>query len=290
MFQFLYGPPGSGKTTIGKKLAERLKLPFTDLDEVIENHARQQIPEIFALEGEAGFREREHHALSEVITRKHGVIALGGGALLNAETRILVEKNGQVVCLRAPFETLLKRLQASQTVRPLLGREETVENKDGLYQRLRSLVESRGAHYDSFSRQLNTDNVSSDQLVEAAQQLFGAFRVSGMGPDYDVRVISHGLNLVGFLLKERDLGGPVAIVSDENVSNYYAQQAIQDLEIAGYEAKKIIIPAGEAFKTISTLGTLWKKFLEAGIERGSTVIALGGGVVGDLAGFAAVVL
>ncbi len=290
MYQFLYGPPGSGKTTIGKKLAESLKLPFTDLDEVIENYAGKQIPEIFAQEGEAGFREREHHALSEVITHKHGVIALGGGALLNTENRILVEKNGQVVCLRAPLETLFNRLQASQTVRPLLGREETVENKDGLYQRLRSLMESRGAHYNSFSRQLNTDNVSSDKLVEAAQQLFGAFRVSGMGSEYDVRVILNGLKLLGFLMKERGLRGPVALVSDENVGDYYAQQIVQVLETAGYEVKTIIIPAGEAFKTISTIGMLWKQFLEAGIERGSTVIALGGGVVGDLVGFAAATL
>jgi len=287
MFQFLYGPPGSGKTTIGKKLAERLELPFTDLDEVIENQSGMQIPEIFAQEGEAGFRERERQALSEVLNNGQGVVALGGGSLLNEENRSYVERNGPVICLRAPFETLFSRLNTAQTVRPLLGRAKTIENNDGLYHRLQSLLEVRKAHYDSFSLQLDTDNISSDQVVGAAQRLFGAFRVSGMGPDYDIRIISHGLKLIGSLLKEGDLRGPVALVSDGNVGEYYAKRVIQALGTAGYEAKTIILPAGEEYKTIDTVGSLWKHFLDAGIERGSTIIALGGGVVSDLVGFAA---
>ena len=287
MFQFLYGPPGSGKTTIGKKLAERLDLPFTDLDEVIENQSGMHIPEIFSQEGESGFRERERQALSDVLNNGQGVIALGGGTLLNDENRSHVERNGPVVCLRAPFETLFSRLQAAQTVRPLLGRAKTVEVNDGFYHRLQSLLEVRKAHYDSFPLQLETDNISSDQVVETAQRLFGAFRVSGMGPDYDIRIISHGLKLIGNLLKERDLKGPVALVSDGNVGEYYTKSVIQALGAAGYAAKSIIIPAGEEYKTIDTVGSLWKQFLDAGIERGSTIIALGGGVVSDLVGFAA---
>ena len=290
MFQFIYGPPGSGKTTIGKKLAESLELPFSDLDEVIEKQAGMAIPEIFLQEGEAGFRKRERAALSEVLTHGYGVVALGGGALLNAENRSLVEKNGKVVCLRASFETLLFRLQAAQTIRPLLAGQRSTpgsENHDGLYNRLQGLMEAREAHYDSFSLQLDTADISPDLIVVAAQRLFGAFRISGMGLSYDVRVISNGLSLLGTLMKNRNLGGPVALVSDENVGNYYARQVQQILEMAGYGVKAIIIPAGESFKTIETVKDLWSEFLGRGIERGSTIVALGGGVVSDLVGFAA---
>ena len=289
MFQFIYGPPGSGKTTIGRKLAGNLELPFTDLDEVIENQAEMAIHEIFLQEGEAGFRKRERAALSEVLTQGYGVVALGGGALLNAENRSLVEKNGLVVCLRASLETLFGRLQAAQTIRPLLSVQRQTpggKNHDGLYDRLQVLMEARDAHYDSFSLQLETSDFSPDLIVMATQRLFGAFRVSGMGPRYDVRVISNGLKYLGTLMKDRNLGGPVALVSDENVGGYYAQQVKQVLEMAGFDTKTIIIPAGEEFKTIQTVEELWSEFLRAGIERGSTVVALGGGVVSDLVGFA----
>ncbi len=289
MFQFLYGPPGSGKTTLGKELADRLDLAFTDLDEVIEQQAGMQIPQIFQLEGEAGFRVRESQALSAVLLDGRGVIALGGGALLNASNRTLVERNGQVICLRAPFETLLNRLRSAQTTRPLLEDRPAPasEGMNGMAQRLQGLLGARQSHYDSFPLQLETGHASLEQLVHAAHQILGAFRVSGMGADYDVRVVSGGIRTLGSLLQGRKLNGPIALVSDQNVGDFYAQQVKQTLESAGYEVNVILIPPGEAFKTITTVNSLWKQFLEAGVERRSTVVALGGGVVSDLAGFAA---
>ena len=84
---FLYGPPGSGKSTLGKLLARRPARPFVDLDAEIEKAAGRSIPAIFAAEGEAGFRARELRALEEVSTRPRAVVALGGGALVNAAAR-----------------------------------------------------------------------------------------------------------------------------------------------------------------------------------------------------------
>jgi len=84
MHLYLYGPPGSGKSTIGQILARRLDLPFIDLDAFIECTAKQRIPDIFACEGEGGFRMREAAALDQVAHGPSAIIALGGGALLSA--------------------------------------------------------------------------------------------------------------------------------------------------------------------------------------------------------------
>ena len=94
MHLYLYGPPGSGKSTIGQILAQRLDLPFIDLDAFIERAAKQCIPDIFALEGEAGFRAREAAAFDQAAHGSAAVIALGGGALLNA--RIVLWPNPPV--------------------------------------------------------------------------------------------------------------------------------------------------------------------------------------------------
>ncbi len=108
-----------------------------------------------------------------------------------------------------------------------------------------------------------------------------------MGEGYDVRVISDGLPGLGCALQQRGLHGPIGVVSDENVAPLYAEQVAQGLESCGYEVAVIVMPAGEAHKNLATLQQIWGELLAAGIERRSTIVALGGGVVGDLAGFAA---
>jgi 3-dehydroquinate synthetase len=89
------------------------------------------------------------------------------------------------------------------------------------------------------------------------------------------------------MLAQRHLKGPVAVVSDENVAPVYAAKVCASLDAAGLESRQVFIPAGEQHKTLLTVNLLWEAFLDSGLERSSTVLALGGGVVGDLAGFAA---
>jgi 3-dehydroquinate synthase len=278
-FIFLYGPPTSGKSSLGLRLAESLQLPFYDLDGMIENQAGASIPQIFANEGESGFRWRESTALAEVLTDKFGVVALGGGALLKPENRLRVEAAGEVLCLAAPFEAIMMRLEAGQGQRPLLDGDTR--------HRLQLLLEQRAGHYASFPLQLETGECTLDEAVWQAQARLGRFHVSGMGAGYDVRVVEGGLDQLGSILKSCQLKGPLALVSDENVARIYAGRAVQALEAAGYNARTVVIPAGEQHKTITTINQLWEAFLAGGLERGSAVIALGGGVVGDLAGFAA---
>ena len=108
---FLYGPSGSGKSSVGRVLAGSLRLSFVDLDQEIVSHVGRSIPDIFAQQGEAGFRKLEKAVLFKLVEGKRQVIALGGGTLLDAENRQRAETSGRVVCLSASIEELLKRLE-----------------------------------------------------------------------------------------------------------------------------------------------------------------------------------
>jgi shikimate kinase/3-dehydroquinate synthase len=290
---YLYGPSGSGKSTVGRLLADNLNRPFVDLDQEIETQSGMQIPEIFASEGEPGFRLREERVLEGVIGDQEAVIALGGGALTVPEVRTLVERNGTVITLNAPVDTLLTRLQADPIKRPLIapspGKEGTGTAEDNLI----AYLARRKEHYASFPLRVDTGGKNPAEIAWEIQVQAGAFHLQAMAgpklPGYDVRVQAGGLDHLGEMLKVRGLKGPVALVTDENVAVLYSARAVQSLEEVGYRTHEIILQPGEVHKNLATLSRLWDAYLVAKIERGSTVVALGGGVVGDLAGFAAAV-
>ncbi len=283
MHIFLYGPSGAGKSTLAKKLARALNLPLYDLDSEIENRSGLSIPDIFASKGESAFRLLEHETLSTLIlesVKGDAVIALGGGALLKPESRTLAESYGRVVLLTAPFEVLLKRLTESDEKRPLVS--------DNPAQKLQNLLTTRREHYASFPLQIDTSSASPAKLVKRIQRELGWFHVRGMGRNgYDVRVQPGGIDSLGAMLKARGLGGPVAVVSDSNVAPLYGERVLKSLSDAGYSAEMVIFPAGEQNKTLETIAGFWQSFLSLGMDRQSTVVALGGGVTGDLAGYAA---
>ncbi|MFZ6027921.1 MAG: 3-dehydroquinate synthase [Chloroflexota bacterium] len=133
----------------------------------------------------------------------------------------------------------------------------------------------------------HTHNTNPTEGTWEAQILSGRFRVSGMGQAYDACVGYRLIDSLGFEMAARGLVGPVALVSDENAGKYHTERAAAAISAAGYGVQSIIVPAGERHKTLHTVEQIWVGLLAAGIERDGTVVALGGGVVGDLAGFAA---
>ena len=277
---FLYGPSGSGKSTTCKILAQNLGLECFDLDQAIEASSGTTIDSLFAARGEAGFREIESQVLRQFLSQEsRAVVALGGGALLNPQNWAAVERSGQVICLNATPDTLLARLQQDELRRPLLN-----ENPR---QRLQEMLARRQEHYASFGTPLDTTGLSPQEIAREAQIRLGAFRISGMGEPYNVYIHSGCLDSLGESLQERNLKGPLVLVSDENVGPLYAEQAMTSLKEAGFAVSEIRIPAGEQYKTIETVASLWGGFVRAGVERSSSIVALGGGVTGDLAGFAA---
>jgi shikimate kinase / 3-dehydroquinate synthase len=267
---FLYGPVGAGKSTIGRILARNLHLPFVDVDSVVETEAGMPLFQIMTEQGETVARDLETAALRQIISNPESVIALGGGALLRTENRALVEANGRVAFLMADFDTLLGRLGSDTNKRPLLTGD--------LGEKLASLLAKRKEHYDSFPHRFDA-NQKPEILAWQIQIALGRFHLSAMGP-YDV-IVGQVENLKNFMMQN-----PL-IVTDEHVTKFHLEKTQSTVQALGCQPNCVIIPAGEEHKNLETVSYLWKSFLEQGLDRKSTVIALGGGVIGDLVGFAA---
>ena len=280
---FLYGPPGAGKSTVGAMLARHLELPFVDLDARIARDAGRSIPEVFASEGEVGFRQRETAALRALAREFQGtrgaVVALGGGALLDPANRRLAQAQGQIVLLTARPQTLLARHQAQPGQRPLAP--------DAA--QLHALLQARAAHYATFPRQVPTDDQPPEAVAHEVHIALGAFRVQGMGPAYDLRVRSGLAQAWDTALAPWLTPQPssVGVVTDRHVHHHHAAALLQSLGQAECEVSVHVLNPGEASKTLAPLTQLWEVWASAGLDRHSLVLALGGGVVGDLAGFAA---
>jgi shikimate kinase len=128
---FLIGPMGAGKTTIGRRVAEHLSLPFHDLDHVIEEQTGATIPLIFEVEGEPGFRRRERASLAEMVAHDGIVLATGGGAVLDPDNRALLAARGFVVYLETTVDQQLARL-ARDRKRPLLAAPDRRERLEAM--------------------------------------------------------------------------------------------------------------------------------------------------------------
>jgi shikimate kinase / 3-dehydroquinate synthase len=273
----LFGPPASGKTSVGRALAGELERPFVDTDGVIESRAGKGIARLMAEDGEGAFREIEAGLCQELALEAGLVIACGGGALLNETTRRLMVRSGVVVCLRCEASELSDRMDGSAE-RPLLAGDREA--------RLRDLLNARQSVYDSFPRQVDTTGVPIPEVVKQVQTVVEAAGVQTFHVDqaegYPVYLGAGLLSDLPRLLGDAGLEPPVVVVSDSTVSRLYGLGVGRRLG-----AKVVEVPAGERSKSLQTVQHLYEAFGEAGLERKGTVVAVGGGVVSDLAGFAA---
>jgi shikimate kinase len=167
----LTGFMATGKTRVGRRIAERLERPFIDTDAAIEAAAGKTVPEIFATEGEARFRERERSAVREAAGVRDAVISVGGGALLSSENRAVLERFGFLVCLTASPEEIAARVGASAADRPLLA------GAASLPERIRELLAERAAVYARVTEQVDTSGRSIEEVAdEVIRRLRGAER------------------------------------------------------------------------------------------------------------------
>lgn len=290
---------GTGKSTVGPRVAERLGRPFVDLDTLIVERTGRQIPEIFAEQGAVAFRRLEAAVVDEVASQQGLVVVTGGGALISSRNRRVLSRSGVLICLHATPQVLEKRLAGGVKGRPMLHRDER-GSLSGWRERLHDLLERRAHAYGMIPHQIDTTDLTIDQVVEAivalARQAEPApepegetgrlsVRVSDLGKEYPI-VFSRVENL-GLLLRELGLTGRVAVITNEPVGRLYALPLQADLAVAGYQAETLTVPEGEQHKSLATAETLYTQLLDHGFDRSSVVVALGGGVIGDLAGFVA---
>jgi shikimate kinase/3-dehydroquinate synthase len=288
----LTGFMGTGKTAVGQEIARRLGHEFVDMDALIEAREGMAVAEIFAQRGEATFRRLEAALCRELAARsglgpesaRGMVIAAGGGALIPDANREILSASGPVVCLTASPDVVVRRLEAAGD-RPLLD----VPDRRA---RIAALLEERAEAYRRIPLQVDTTGLTiaqvAGQVLEVADTpLAQIIPVRHPGGEYAIHLGRGLLARTGLLIREQNLGGQVALVANPTVGDLYAPAVTESLERAGFQAAVCTVPDGEAHKTLDTVRTLYDCFVEVGMDRRGVVLALGGGVVGDMAGFAA---
>lgn len=154
----LIGMMGSGKTTIGKLLGEKLTLRSIDIDVIIEQNEKRTVSEIFRNEGEKYFRNIERETIEKNFTNKDLIISLGGGAFEDQLTQELLLKNSTVIYLKTSPNVILERIK-NNTNRPLLKNQMTVE-------KIQSIILQRQKNYELANITILTDNKNTDKIVE----------------------------------------------------------------------------------------------------------------------------
>ncbi len=280
----LVGLMGAGKTTIGRRLATRLGLPFRDADGEIEQAAGRSIAEMFALWGEAEFREGERRVIARLLSSGPIVLATGGGAFMDPRTRSAIRARALSVWLRCPLATLLRRV-AGRSHRPLLAAGDPREI-------LEALTHTRHPVYAEADIVIDCEDDSTEHTTRRVLAALAAHRPPqrvqvALGGGYDI-VIGDGLIArAGALLAPLLPQKRAMIVTDETVAGLHLPALLRSLDEVGIAAGVAVMPPGEASKSLQGFERVTAALLRHGVERRSTVIALGGGVVGDLAGFAA---
>ncbi len=281
----LVGLMGAGKTAVGRRLALRLGMPFRDADHEIEQAAGCSVAEFFEAHGEAEFRAGERRVIARLMEGPPCVLATGGGAFMDPETRTLLRGNALSVWLRCPLATLVRRT-SHRTHRPLLRTGDPTQVLAGLMARRHPTYAEADVVVDCSE---DSPDATTARVLDAvlSHRAPHRVRVQLSAASYDV-VIGDGLmaragaHLAAVLPQKR-----AVIVTDATVAALHLPTLLAGLGEAGFELRQVIVAPGEASKSLAVYGQLTDALLEEGVERRTAVVALGGGVVGDLAGFAA---
>lgn len=278
----LYGFRGAGKTAVGEEVARRLGWPFLDTDRMVEQRVGKAVPRIFDEDGEAAFRHLERQAVAEAAATRPAVVACGGGAVLDPENARRLRSTGRMVWLRAGLEAVLSRVEPSD--RPLL--------RGNSHAKAAALLEQRTPRYRELAEVVvDTDGLSVGQvaqrvLEEVAAKETRTVDVALPTGRYPVRVGEGVLPLVGL-----DLGGlgvrRAAVVTHPRLWELYGRPLAESLRAWGVEAVPVLVPPGERSKSLARAARVYAQMASARLDRSCAVVGLGGGVVGDLAGFVA---
>ncbi len=316
----LIGYSGTGKSTVAALIAKRLGWRAVDLDVEIERTTGRTISDIFSRDGELAFRRLEGDALERaVLSQPEGVvIAAGGGIVLSDEARRLMASTGLVVCLEATVETIQARLRKAGdddpagTERPLIA--------SGYPRAQIALFKARRAPmYAQADFTVHVDALTPQEVAVEVVRLYESYaeraftrpgRVEALSArpafvpevidapgaatvvrtasaDYPAYVAWGALEHLGEYTKRATGARKAFLISDTKVLEQWGETALSSLRTAGIEVTASAVPRGDGTKSLASAGKLYGWLAEQRAERRDVIVALGGGMVGDLAGFVA---
>ncbi len=281
----LSGLMGAGKSTVGRRLAARLGVPFVDTDAEIERVTGKGIPELWRAEGEAAFRAREAAIAEELLDRSSPhVFAFGGGTVTGHRVRRLAIDRAFVVTLMASPETAVSR------VRHVGGRPNLAVGDDPIA-RARALLAERAGVYAECHGSVSTDGVDVEAVVGHVVALMerDPLVVPLGARSYTIDVCDGKPSMLTDAIG-RCAPSSLVLVTDSNVERARGHAIDVALRSHDVPCLRVTLAPGERHKTLTNVGAIWDAALGAGIDRDALVVAVGGGVVGDLAGFAAACL
>lgn len=301
---FVTGFSGTGKTTAGQEVARLLGWRFVDVDSQIETVSGKSIEEIFDEDGEAVFRRLETKTLGRIAQKSDQVVSTGGGIIMSDTNRQLMESSGWIVLLEGRPETLLQRMKNQQTeasdgitARPMLKSNNALVH-------IRVLKNQRQFNYTLAHWTIHTDHLTPLQVARevirgwalARTHISNSFvdkplsdlaaEVHTSSGNYPVWVGWEILDELGERIIQILKPSKAYIIADQSVY-LHAHRAQVSMEYAGIPTHQFFIPPGEKSKTLETAHQIYTWLAEHKAERGHLIVAIGGGVVGDLAGFVA---
>ena len=312
----LIGLSGVGKTTVGRALAERLGWPFLDTDDLVTEAEGSTPAQLIDRDGEAAFRKIEERVAAEAAQRLPAVIATGGGAFLSASNRSALGRQGFICFLDATPPAIAARLRAGSSGerRPLLG-----DDPAELERRLGQLDRERRRYYshadiwvpvqpsgeaDAAVLEAAVDRILRAWATDGTRLLGLPRRLERLGADapaigpaavvdtgrerYPIWVGAGELDRLPDRLEQLDLKNRrVFLISDSEVIDQHGRRAAEALDSGGIAGASYIVPAGEQSKGLQVAREIYSWLADQRAERRDLVVALGGGVVGDLGGFVA---
>ena len=260
----LVGLPGSGKSAVGRRLAHRHDARFVDLDDAIEKAAGRTIPQIFAESGEPAFRALEREAVANLGPADPSpeiglVVATGGGAVVDPRNRWALYRGRVPVWLDVRPEVLAQRLRRSPNVRPLIAGRDPMGT-------IRELARDRERFYSAAHRLNGVAELAT--IVERIDALAAARATGAADPTV--------------LLRGRSLGGDLVI--GEGILASVVSDALRE---EGWSVDHVLLPKGEAAKRLTVVEDAAGELARLRVERGEPLVAVGGGALGDAAGFLA---
>ena len=289
----LIGFMGSGKTTVGRIIADSNGMEFIDIDQAIEEAAGMSVAQIFSAQKEQGFRALESAAIKKAAAGRGRVIACGGGAATIEENVASLREVGPVVYLQASPDVVFERLKGEVATRPLIASGDPyraisrlLRERENKYERAAThTVETDGLTPEAVAQKVmsaiegpgNRDSVDQGDLVVEVPR--GTSR-------YPLMIGSGRLSDVGGVCQAHT-SGKCIVLTDKVINKLYGDLVATVLDDVGLTAEFIVINSGESMKNWDTVRDVHRKLIELGAERRDLLVALGGGVIGDLGGFAA---